>query len=119
MNNIILQTIQSLGLVLVTLIIISMTLVQYLKEKWGIEGKAAEIASLVVGFVLGALVVVSYLDQLNWSASVSQWVGIFLFLVVATLGPSGGYKTLRALVVESREKLDLEESVELWKDSGK
>lgn len=104
MDNIILQTIQSLGLVLVTLIIISMTLVQYLKEKWGVDGVAAEIISLVVGFILGALVVVSYLDQLGWSASVSQWVGIFLFLVVATLGPSGGYKTLRTIVVAHQER---------------
>lgn len=104
MDNIILQTIQSLGLVLVTLIIISMTLVQYLKEKWGIAGKAAEMVSFSVGFILGALVVISYLDQLGWSASLSQYVGIFLFLVVATIGPSGGYKTLRALVVDHLER---------------
>ena len=98
MENIILKTILILGGVLITLIGIGVALIQYMKEKWGWEDKKAEILSLGVGFVLAALVVLSYLEQMAWRVNISQGVGIFLFLVVGTIGPSGGYKTLRALL---------------------
>lgn len=98
MDNIMVETIQALGAILASQIFVSIALVQYLKEKWGLEGKAAEITSLIVGFVLGALVAVSYLAQMDWEVSVSRGIGVFLFLVMATLGPSGGYKTLRTLL---------------------
>jgi len=98
MENIILETILILGGVLLTLIAIGLAVIQYVKEKWKIEDKPAEIMSLCVGFVLAALVVLSYLSQMAWNINLSQWVGVFLFLVVGTIGPSGGYKTLRALL---------------------
>ena len=98
MDNIILYTLRLLVGTLVTLTVIAVALIQYLKEKWGLKDKAAEIASLVIGFVLGALVVVSYLELNGWTATVSEGIGMFLFLIVATIGPSGGYKTLRALL---------------------
>ena len=103
MDNVILYTVRMLGGTLITLVIIAVMLIQYLKEKWGLKDKAAEIASLVIGFVLGALVVVSYLELNGWSATVSEGIGMFLFLVVATIGPSGGYKTLRGLLGSSNE----------------
>lgn len=98
MENIILQTILILGAVLLTLIGVGVAVVQYVKEKWGVEDKPAEILSLCVGFLLAGLVVLSYLEQMAWTVNISQGVGIFLFLVVGTIGPSGGYKTLRALL---------------------
>lgn len=98
MENIILSTVVTLGVVLTTLVGIGIAVIQYVKEKWGIEDKPAEILSLCVGFILAALVVVSYLEQMAWTVNISQGVGIFLFLVVGTIGPSGGYKTLRALL---------------------
>ena len=98
MENIILKTILILGGVLITLIGIGVALIQYMKEKWGWDDKKAEILSLCVGFILAALVVLSYLEQMAWRVNISQGVGIFLFLVVGTIGPSGGYKTLRALL---------------------
>lgn len=98
MNNIILETLQTLALVLVTLIFISMAVIQYLKEIWGLKDKAAEITALVVGFILSGLVVVSFLEQMGWHISISQGIGIFLFMVVGTIGPSGGYKTLRSAI---------------------
>lgn len=98
MENIILSTVVTLGVVLTTLVGIGIAVIQYVKEKWGVEDRTAEILSLCVGFILAALVVVSYLEQLSWHINISQGVGIFLFLVVGTIGPSGGYKTLRALL---------------------
>lgn len=103
MDNIILETLRTLALVLATLAFISMAVIQYLKETWGIEGQAAEVLSLVVGFVLAGLVVVSYLDQMAWHISVSQGIGVFLFVVVGTISPSGGYKTLRELLGSSND----------------
>lgn len=98
MDNVILETVKTLALVLATLIFISMAVIQYLKEIWGLSGKGAEIVALVVGFILAGLVVVSYLEQMGWHVSISQGIGVFLFLVIGTMGPSGGYKTLRALL---------------------
>ena len=98
MENVILETIRTLALVLVTLIFVSMAVIQYLKETWNVKDKAAEIVSLCVGFLLGGLVVVSYLEQLAWHISISQGIGVALFMVIATIGPSGGYKTLRSLL---------------------
>lgn len=98
MENIILGTIMKLGAVMVTLVGIGMAVIQYMKETWKWEDKKASVLSLGVGFVLSALVVLSYLEQMAWRVNISQGVGIFLFLVVGTIGPSGGYKTLRALL---------------------
>ena len=98
MENILLQTLITLGMVMITMIGIGLAVIQYVKEKWGWEDKKAEVLSLGVGFILGALVAVSYLDQAAWQVSISQGIGIFLFLAVATIGPSGGYKTLRSLL---------------------
>lgn len=98
MENILLNTVIALSTVLITLTFVAMSLIQYLKEKWNIEGKAAEIVSLVVGFLLSGAVVVSYLEQMGWHVSVSQGIGIGIFVVVGTISPSGGYKTLRALL---------------------
>jgi hypothetical protein len=97
-QNTILETIRILSGVLIGIIVIGLALIQYLKEKWGVEGKQAEIVSLVVGFLLGLGVVLSFLDQNGWNVSLSVWVGIALFQVVATIGPAGGYKTLRSLL---------------------
>lgn len=98
MENIIIETIRILGNVMIALTFVGIAVVQYVKETWGIQDKAAEILSLSVGFVMGVLAVLSYLEQMLWSISISQGIGIFLFLVVATIGPSGGYKTLRSLL---------------------
>lgn len=104
MENIILETIKILGQTLISLSIIAVMVVQYLKESWKVKDKAAQILSLVIGFLLGLLVVISYLDLNGWSISISQGVGIFLFLVIATISPSGGYKTLRSLTGVGNEK---------------
>lgn len=98
MDNVLLNTVVTLSTVLVTLTFVSMTLTQYLKEKWKVDGTAAEITSLVVGFMLSGAVVASFLEQLGWTATVSQWIGIALFMIVGTISPSGGYKTLRTLL---------------------
>ena len=102
MENIILETIKVLGNVLIAFTFVGIAVVQYIKEKWGLQDKAAEILSLSVGFVLGVLAILSYLEQMLWTVSISQGIGMFLFLIISTIGPSGGYKTLRSLLGTSQ-----------------
>lgn len=98
MENIILGTFNELSLVLVTLIFVSIVVIQYLKEKWNVKDKAAEVVSLCVSFFLGLVVVLSYLDQNGWRLSLSSWLGVALFMLVATVGPAGGYKAIKELL---------------------
>lgn len=98
MENVILNTVVTLSLVLVTITGVGIAAIQYVKEKWGVKDKAAEIVSLASGFLMGGAVVVSYLEQLAWHISISQGIGIGMFMVIATIGPSGGYKTLRSFL---------------------
>ena len=103
MENQILGTITTLSIVLGTLTFVSLGVIQYLKEKWGLKDKAAEITSLCTGFVLSAGVVVSFLEQAGWVINISQGIGVGIFMVIGTIGPSGGYKLLRTLLGTNNE----------------
>lgn len=94
MENVILQTIQTLGVILLALVPIGLTTIQYAKEKVGLSDKRAELFSLVIGFVLSALVAWVYAADLGYQLVLGQWVGVALFVVLGTLGPSGGYKVI-------------------------
>lgn len=93
MDNVIFETIGKLAGLLLPLSALVMSLTQYLKEKWGVVDKAAEVVSLVVGFVVSALVAVSFVFPDS-----AQWIGIALFVVFGTIAPSGGYKLFRSLL---------------------
>ena len=98
MEHTVFDTLSVLSGMLGRLILVVMALVQYIKETWKVSGVKAEVTSLVVGLLAGGAVSASYLEQLGWQATVSQWIGIAFFMVLATIGPAGGYKTLRTLL---------------------
>jgi len=94
MDNVILETIKSLGVTLLALIPIGLATIQYSKEKLGIADKYAEGVALSVGFILSGLIAWVYVDGLAYSLELGQWVGVGLFVVLGTIGPSGGYKVI-------------------------
>ena len=81
--------------ILLGLSFVALQLIQYLKAKWGIENKAAEVVSLVVGFLLSALIGWVYVDAMGWQLTPGQIAALVLFVVVGTIAPSGGYKFLK------------------------
>lgn len=96
--NTILETIKVLGSILALIVPLGVVVVQYLKEKLGVADKAAEVVSLVVGLLMSGLSSTAYVMDVGVNTlSVGQWVGIVLFLVIGTIGPSGGYKFLGSL----------------------
>ena len=97
MDNVILETIKVLGSLLLTVSAIAALVIQYVKESFKISDKSAGILSLIVGLVLSALVAWVYAADAGYHLELGQWVGVGLFVVVGTIGPSGGYKLLGAL----------------------
>ena len=95
--NIILETVKTLGVILLGLIPIASILIQQIKESVKFEDQAAGRLSLVVGFITAALVAWVYSAGYSYTLELGQWVGVFLFVAVGTVGPSGGYKVLGAL----------------------
>ena len=75
-----------------------LAIIQYIKDTVKIEDKAASILSLVVGFLLSAVVDVVYLISLGWTVDLSQGLALGVFTVLGTIGASGGYKFLKSLV---------------------
>lgn len=92
--NVIVGTIKTLGVLLLSLTGISLTVVQYVKEKLGVDDKKAEIVSLVCSAVLAALVGWYWADSMKYVLELGQWIGVGLFVVIGTISPSGGYKLL-------------------------
>lgn len=90
----IIQVFNDLGTLLLKLIPIAVLIIQYAKDKLKIQDSKAEIFSLVTSFILSALALLSYVDKLGYSLTVQQGIGSFLFMVVGTIGPAGGYKLL-------------------------
>jgi len=97
MDNVILETIKTLGALVLTLSGIASLVIQYVKEYLKISDKKAGILSLIVGFTLSALVAWAFVADAAYHLELSQWIGVALFVVVGTIGPSGGYKLLGAL----------------------
>jgi len=95
--NIILETIKVLGAILLGLVPIAAVLIQQIKESAKIEDQGAARLSLAVGFIISALVAWVYAAGFNYALLLGQWVGVFLFVAVGTVGPSGGYKVIGAL----------------------
>jgi hypothetical protein len=95
--NVILETIKLLGGILAILLPIGIAVIQYLKEKLDVSDTGAEIVSLVVGFLLSALVSWVYVAGLGYQLMFGQWIGVALFVIIGTIGPSGGYKVLGEL----------------------
>jgi len=95
--EVIFQTVMQLAAILLALAFIAIALIQYLKEKWGLAGRLAEIVSLVIGFCLSALVALVYASEALYKLSIAQWVAVLLFVIIGTIAPSGGYKTLGQL----------------------
>jgi len=93
-TTVILETVKSLGVILVTLIPIVLGVVQIIKEKFKMSGNAAEVVSLVAGFLSSGLVALVYANGFAYALELGQWVGLGLFVVIGTIGPSGGYKLL-------------------------
>lgn len=92
--NIIVETITQLGALLFPLIGGVMGLVEFIKSKAKITNTAVEVVSLVLGFIFSGLVAWVYIDSLQYSLVLGQWVGAGIFVVFGTVGPSGGYKLL-------------------------
>ena len=94
MDNIIVETISTLGLTLLAISTVGVITIQYAKEKFKLSGNAAEIFSLIVGLILSGLVALVYAADLGYALELGQWVGLGLFVVLGTIGPSGGYKVI-------------------------
>lgn len=97
-ENIVLETLKSLGLLLSGITFVGLGLIQYLKETWKVVDKKAEILSLVVGFLMSAAVGWVYAESLAYHLALGQWVGVGMFLVTGTIAPSGSYKFLATLL---------------------
>lgn len=95
--NTILETIKVLGSILALIVPLGVVVVQYLKEKLNVADKAAEIVSLFVGFVMSGLSAAAFIMDVGFPLTFAQYVGVILFLVIGTIGPSGGYKFLGSL----------------------
>ena len=97
MENVILETVKTLGAILIGLIPIGSVVTQTVKEAIGLVDKKAQVLSFGIGFVLSALVAWVYADGLGYSLELGQWVGLGLFIVLGTVSPSGGYKVIGEL----------------------
>jgi len=64
------------------------------KEKYIKSGKAVEIISLVLGYIVAGLMCWSFADNLSYGLSLDQWIGVAFAFVFGGLGPAGGYKLL-------------------------
>ena len=94
MDNIIVVTVQEVFTILLTLSVLAMGAIQWAKEQFSLQNRAAEILSLVVGFLLSGLVGLYWVDLNEYTLELGQWIGVGIAVVVGGLGPSGGYKLI-------------------------
>ena len=102
MENEIIVTVKDLSVILATLVPVALFVIQQIKESVKLENKSAEILSLGVGCLLSVCVAAVYANDSGFALTLSQWIGLGIFVVLGTLGPSGGYKFL-AEIAGSRE----------------
>ena len=87
-------TIETLGGALIGLMVIGLATIGYGKEKLKISDKSAEVFSLIVGFILSGLIAWVFVESFDYVLELGQWVGVALFVLLGTIGPSGGYKVI-------------------------
>lgn len=93
----IVKTVETLGAIMLTYSGVIIFTLQYLKEKWDLKDKKAEILSLVFGFISSGLTSWAWIASIWPNVVLPQWIGLGFFMLVGTLSPSGGYKFLGAI----------------------
>jgi hypothetical protein len=91
-NEVLVMVEKMAGLSLVFIPVIVMV-IEYAKQSLGYEGTKAQILASGISLGFGILLVVAFLVP-----GAAQWVGIAIFLVVMTVGPSGGFKMLESFL---------------------
>ena len=87
---VVVQKMAGLGVVFVPVIIM---VIEYIKQGLGWEGNKAQWLASGISSFFGVLIVVAALIP-----GATQWVGIFMFLVIMAMAPSGGFKLLESFV---------------------
>ena len=94
MDNVIVGTVQEIFTLILSLSVLSLGVIQFVKEKTAMQNSSAEILSLAVGFILSGLVGWYWVDLQSYQLELGQWIGVGIAVLLGGIAPSGGYKLL-------------------------